>query len=51
MNSTGQVKINSEIWSAEDINGKTIPEGAEVVVVRIDGVKAIVSLVKLPVEQ
>ncbi|MBR3002373.1 MAG: NfeD family protein [Clostridia bacterium] len=51
INSTGQVKINSEIWSAEDINGNSIPEGSEVVVVKIDGVKAIVSVVKLPVEQ
>ena len=45
----GQVKINGEVWSAEEINGTLVPEGAEVVVVKIDGVKAIVSVVKLPV--
>lgn len=48
---TGQVKINSETWSAEDINGNSIPEGSEIVVVKITGVKTIVSLIKLPVEQ
>ena len=44
----GLIKINSETWSAEDINGNVIPKGAEIVVVKISGVKAIVSLVKLP---
>ena len=44
----GQVKINGEIWSAEEINGNTVPKDAEVVVVKISGVKAIVSVVKLP---
>ena len=47
----GQVKINGEIWSAEELNGSDVPKGAEVVVVKIDGVKAIVSVVKLPVNQ
>lgn len=46
---TGQIKINGETWSAEEINGKSIPKGSEVVVTKISGVKAIVSLVKLPV--
>ena len=45
INGKGQIKINSEIWSAEDINGNTIPKGSEIVVVKISGVKAIVSLV------
>ena len=40
----GQVKINGEIWSAEELNGKTIEKGTKVVVVKIEGVKAIVSV-------
>ena len=36
----GQVKIGSEIWSAK--SSSTIPEGTEVRVLEIDGVKAIV---------
>lgn len=45
---TGQIKLNGEVWSAEEINGKNVPKDAEVVVVKISGVKAIVSVVKLP---
>ena len=48
---TGQIKVNGEVWSAEDLNGNSIPEGSEVVVLKITGVKAIVSLVKIPVSQ
>ena len=44
----GQIKVNGEVWSAEEIHGKTVPEDAEVKIVEIKGVKAIVSVLKLP---
>ena len=44
----GQIKVNGEIWSAEEVNGKIIPENAEVEIIDIKGVKAIVSVLKLP---
>lgn len=44
----GQIKANGEVWSAEEINGKKVPKDAEVVIVKIVGVKAIVSVVELP---
>ena len=46
INGIGQVKIGHEIWSAEELNDKNLKEGTEIVVVKIDGVKAIVSAVK-----
>ena len=45
---TGQIKVNGEIWSAEELNGNVIPVNSEVTIVKISGVKAIVSVVKLP---
>lgn len=45
--STGQIKINGEVWSAESENGKTITEGSEVEIIKINGVKAIVKSVKV----
>lgn len=42
INSTGQIKINGEVWSAETENGEIIPEGSEVEILEIKGVKAIV---------
>ncbi len=45
---TGQIKINGEIWSAEELNKNDVPEDAEVVIVKIVGVKAIVSVVDTP---
>ncbi len=38
----GQVKIGTETWSAKSYNDITIPEGTEIEVANIDGVKAIV---------
>lgn len=38
----GQIKVNGEIWSAKTEDNETIPKGTEVVVEKIDGVKAIV---------
>ncbi len=39
---TGQIKINTEIWSAKSIDNNVIPEGANIIVEKIEGVKAIV---------
>ena len=46
INASGQVKVGHEVWSAEELNGNNLKEGTEIVVVKIDGVKAIVSAVK-----
>ncbi len=43
----GQVKVNGEIWSAKTDDESTIPEGTEIEVVKIDGVKLIVSPLKV----
>lgn len=45
--SQGQVKINGEIWSAESDNNEIIPEGSEVEILQIRGVKAIVKVIKI----
>ena len=45
--SVGQIKINGEVWSAESENEETIPEGSEVEISQIKGVKAIVKVVKV----
>ena len=45
INAKGQIKVNSEIWSAESENGEKIEEGSEVENIRINGVKAIVKKV------
>ena len=48
INSTGQIKVDGEIWSAQssedDIN---IPIDSEVKIVKIEGVKAIVKPIKI----
>lgn len=38
----GQIKINGEIWSAQSFDSSAIPQGTEVIVEKINGVKAIV---------
>lgn len=48
---TGQVKIGGETWSAKTLSEETIPENAEIEVVKIDGVKAIVQKVSKLVEK
>lgn len=45
--SQGQVKINGEIWSAESDNNEVIPEGSEVEILQIRGVKTIVKAIKI----
>lgn len=39
----GQVKVNGEIWSAKTEDGSTITKNTEIEVIKIDGVKLIVS--------
>ena len=45
IHSSGQIKLNGEVWSAETENDEIIKEGSEVDVLEINGVKAIVKLV------
>ncbi len=46
INGSGQIKVNGEIWSAEDLNNSNIEKGSEVEINKIVGVKAIVSKLK-----
>lgn len=39
---TGQIKISGEVWSAKSFDNTSISENTEVIVEKIDGVKAIV---------
>ncbi len=43
----GQVKVNGEIWSAKTEDESFIAKGTEIEVLKIDGVKLIVSPVKV----
>lgn len=45
IHSSGQIKLNGEVWSAETENDEIIKEGSEIEVLKINGVKAIVKLV------
>lgn len=45
IHSTGQIKINGEVWSAESENSEIIQEGLEVEILQIKGVKAIVKTI------
>ena len=45
IHSSGQIKLNGEVWSAETENDEIIKESSEVEVLKINGVKAIVKLV------
>ena len=40
--STGQVKIAGDVWSAKSANNTRIPKGTNVIVEKIEGVKVIV---------
>ena len=46
INSTGQIKIDGELWSAIGENDMEISKGTEVEVVEIKGVKVIVTPIK-----
>lgn len=50
IHSVGQIKINGEVWTAESENNKVIPEGSEVEIIEIKGVKAVVKPVKVLTE-
>ena len=43
---SGQIKVNGEIWSAKSNDNSLISQGTEIVVEKIDGVKAIVKPVQ-----
>ena len=43
INAKGQVKVDNQIWSARSEDGSEIPAGTKVNVLRIEGVKLIVS--------
>ena len=47
MEATGLVKVNGEIWSAKSQDESVITKGTEIEVLNIDGVKLIVSPVKI----
>lgn len=47
INGTGQIKVDGELWSAEGINGINIEKGSEVEILKIEGVKAVVSPLKI----
>lgn len=40
---TGQIKVDGQVWSAKCEEGKIIPKDSEVLVLAIDGVKAVVA--------
>ena len=42
----GQIKINGETWSAKSYNDTVIPKDTEVLIEKIDGVKAIIKPLK-----
>lgn len=44
--SLGQVKVNGEVWSAIGLNDTDIPQGTEVKIKEIKGVKVIVTPIK-----
>lgn len=44
LESTGQIKVGGEIWSAKTVDSNIIPKGANVEICSIEGVKACVKL-------
>ena len=42
----GQIKINGETWSARSYNDTVIPKDTEVLIEKIDGVKAVIKPLK-----
>ncbi len=47
---TGLVKLQGTVWTARSANGQPIPEGENVTVQKIEGVKLIVEKAALPAE-
>ena len=50
LSAVGQVKLGGMYWTARSTTGDPIPEGAQIRVDRIEGVKAFVSPVNIPAE-
>jgi len=50
VSAVGQVKLGGMYWTARSTTGDPIPEGAQIRVDRIEGVKAFVSPVNVPAE-
>ena len=50
LSAVGQVKLGGMYWTARSTTGAPIPEGAQIRVDRIEGVKAFVSPVNIPAE-
>ncbi len=48
---SGQIKIDGDVWSAKSENDEGIPNDTEIEIVQIDGVKAVVKVVKAKAEQ
>ena len=48
---SGQIKVNGEVWSANSSTNEIIPEGSEVQVLGIVGVKAIVQKIEKKSEE
>lgn len=48
---SGQIKIDGDVWSAKSENDEDIPNDTEIEIVQIDGVKAVVRVVKAKAEQ
>lgn len=44
---TGQVKVNGEIWSAKSDDETSISKGLEVEILKIDGVKLVVTQIRV----
>lgn len=40
---TGQIKVEGQIWAAKCEDGTTIDKGTEILILKIDGVKAVVT--------
>lgn len=51
INGTGQIKVDGEVWSAEGENGSNIEKGTEVKILKIDGVRAIVTPISITEKQ
>lgn len=50
-NGKGQIKVGGEVWSALCDDNLVIPKDSEVEIVRIQGVKAYVNPIKVPIAQ
>ena len=50
VNSKGQIKVDGEVWSAVSLNNINIPQGTEIKIEEIKGVKAVVSPVQTAIK-